>query len=329
MLRGRDSAPLLFVRLARALNPLCVTGVCYKGAPAPQQQSCPLRSPLLPRDASAADIKRAYRKHALLNHPDKNPGDADAASRFLRVALAHDVLSDVTKRALYDEGEGDDSHIFEGRDFSASDLFDAHFGQSIARKWRPGMTVSGILVDDGRQHSVTIHADGSTEEREDETEVVETDHETEAAEGEPGGGCGHTHCMKRRFISVTCLEEIRVDGSPLAELALSDNAHNVCALHEQNHAPPPPMPAGSAVGQLLYFTGLTFKMSSNNWLVHGAQGEVAGPATSRSFKGKEGVSVRFPNNKTSVDCFLHELDPEPPPLPVPGAEGVAAEVVCR
>ena len=118
----------------------------------------------VPRDASAAEIRRAYRKHALLNHPDKNPGDAAAASRFLRVAMAFEVLGDKNRRERYDEGEGDDEAIFEGRDFSAADMFDAHFGQSLARQWRPGMTVSGILVDDGRRVSVTIRPDGSTEE---------------------------------------------------------------------------------------------------------------------------------------------------------------------
>ena len=81
------------------------------------------------RDASAAEIKKAYRKQALLNHPDKNLDDADAARRFLRVTLAFEVLSDIEKRTRYDQGEGDDSHVFEGRDFGhALDVFEAHFG---------------------------------------------------------------------------------------------------------------------------------------------------------------------------------------------------------
>ena len=72
------------------------------------------------------------------------------------------------------------------------------------------------------------------------------------------------------------------------------------------------MPAGSAVGMRLYFTGPSFKASRNNWLVEGAQGEVVGPAVAAHFKGN-GVAVKFPNNRTSVDCFLHELSREPPP----------------
>lgn len=276
-------------------------------------------------DASAAEIKSAYRKHALLNHPDKNPGDADAADRFLRVALAYEVLGDETKRGQYDEGEGDDAQIFEGRDLSANDMFEAHFGQSVARQWRPGLTVSGVLVDDGRRHSVTIRPDGLTEEMEDETEVV--DHAGEASEREHGNGCGHTHCLRRRFISVMCLEEVSADSMPVAVLELfspvQDDAHDVCSAKQPSHEPPlppqpPPMPAGAAVGQQMYFTGPSFRMSSNNWLVHGAQGEVVGPATSKSFTGGGGVAVRFPNNATSVDCFLHELSREPPStMPTP------------
>ena len=46
------------------------------------------------RDASAAELRKAYRKLAMLSHPDKNLGVADAASRFLRVTLAYEVLSD-------------------------------------------------------------------------------------------------------------------------------------------------------------------------------------------------------------------------------------------
>ncbi len=55
------------------------------------------------KDASAADIKRAYRKLARELHPDKNPGDTKAESRFKDVSEAYDVLSDDTRRKEYDE----------------------------------------------------------------------------------------------------------------------------------------------------------------------------------------------------------------------------------
>ncbi|EGB08951.1 hypothetical protein AURANDRAFT_17329, partial [Aureococcus anophagefferens] len=81
------------------------------------------------RDASAAEIKQAYRKRALLSHPDKNPGDCDAVDRFLRATLAYEILRDPAKRERYDDGDGDEATIFAGRGFDgACDLFDANVG---------------------------------------------------------------------------------------------------------------------------------------------------------------------------------------------------------
>ena len=56
----------------------------------------------VPRTASQADIKKAFRKLARENHPDKNPGDQAAERRFKAVNEAHAVLSDADKRKKYD-----------------------------------------------------------------------------------------------------------------------------------------------------------------------------------------------------------------------------------
>jgi molecular chaperone DnaJ len=55
------------------------------------------------RGASAADIKKAYRKLARRYHPDVNPGNKQAEERFKQISHAHDILSDPEKRKVYDE----------------------------------------------------------------------------------------------------------------------------------------------------------------------------------------------------------------------------------
>jgi molecular chaperone DnaJ len=55
------------------------------------------------KDASADDIKKAYRKLARANHPDSHPGDKVAEERFKQIAEAYDVVGDAEKRKKYDE----------------------------------------------------------------------------------------------------------------------------------------------------------------------------------------------------------------------------------
>jgi len=60
-------------------------------------------------DASADDIRKAYRKLAKEFHPDLNPGKPAAEARFKAVTAAYDILSDPEKRGRYDRGEIDES----------------------------------------------------------------------------------------------------------------------------------------------------------------------------------------------------------------------------
>src|SRR3954454_3949011 len=55
------------------------------------------------KDATADEIKKAYRKLARANHPDSNPGDTARHEKFKSVAEAYDVVGDPEKRKKYDE----------------------------------------------------------------------------------------------------------------------------------------------------------------------------------------------------------------------------------
>jgi DnaJ-class molecular chaperone len=63
----------------------------------------------VPKDASADDIRKAYRKLAKKHHPDLNPGNKAAEEKFKAVSAANELLSDPEKRARFDRGEIDES----------------------------------------------------------------------------------------------------------------------------------------------------------------------------------------------------------------------------
>ena len=107
------------------------------------------------RNATEDQLKKAFRRLARQHHPDANPDDADAETRFKEIALAYETLSDPQKRAHYDRfgappgaaagrggggGSGDDP--FSG--MSVGEIFDVFFGSNSP-------FAGGPFGDDGRR----------------------------------------------------------------------------------------------------------------------------------------------------------------------------------
>ncbi len=96
------------------------------------------------RGADQDAIKKSYRKLAMKDHPDRNPGDAEAERKFKEVNEAYDVLKDDQKRAAYDrfghaafeQGAGPAGAGAGGFDFGAgfADIFDEMFGEFMGQR---------------------------------------------------------------------------------------------------------------------------------------------------------------------------------------------------
>jgi curved DNA-binding protein CbpA len=86
------------------------------------------------KEATAAEIKKAYMRAALRWHPDKNPDDPSAEEKFKQISEAYTVLSDPDKRRMYDSGGKEAVQMAEqGLDPAA--LFAMMFGAGKFEKW--------------------------------------------------------------------------------------------------------------------------------------------------------------------------------------------------
>lgn len=105
------------------------------------------------KNATAAEIKKAYRKKAIEYHPDKNPGNKEAEEKFKLAAEAYEVLSDEQKRTRYDqyghaafEGAGG----FGGGGMNMDDIF-SQFGDIFGSAFGGGFSGFGGFGGDQRR----------------------------------------------------------------------------------------------------------------------------------------------------------------------------------
>ena len=127
------------------------------------------------KNASDAEIKKAYRKLAMKYHPDQNPGDKTAEEKFKEINEAYEVLSDADKKARYDQYgfAGVDPNFnpnagfggFGGGGFSGfgdfSDIFGDFFGggaSSSGRRRGPARTSSARSRSALRTRPLAVNA---------------------------------------------------------------------------------------------------------------------------------------------------------------------------
>ncbi len=88
------------------------------------------------KDASDDEIKKAYRKLAMQHHPDRNPGNKEAETKFKEAAEAYEVLSDAQKRQRYNQmgHAGVDGMGHAGQGFSSMEDIFAQFGDVFGNR---------------------------------------------------------------------------------------------------------------------------------------------------------------------------------------------------
>lgn len=180
------------------------------------------------RSATTEEIKKAFRKVARETHPDANPNNPDAESRFKLAAEAYEVLSNAERRRRYDRGDTIDLSGLFGGTGGLDDLLRSVFGDSGFFGSRPSRPPRGRDVLVRTQVSLEEAAFGT--DATVEYEADSTCPECSGSGSSPGshpvtcpdcGGAGQVRMSQRSvfgtMMSVTSCPTCRGDGSIIAD----------------------------------------------------------------------------------------------------------------
>ena len=116
------------------------------------------------RDASEADIKKAYRRLAMKHHPDRNKNDEESGKKFKEAKEAYEVLTDADRRAAYDRYGHDGLREWFGDLHQEWEAFETRVARIDERGDRALLTLdihargraSGVVIDGEMYHLIEL-----------------------------------------------------------------------------------------------------------------------------------------------------------------------------
>lgn len=223
------------------------------------------------RDASQADIKKAYRQLVRQYHPDTNPGDKSIEEKFKKINAAYDVLGTPEKRARYDQygsadGAGNPFEGFGGAGFGDlfGDLFEQVFGGGMGgRRTDPNAPRRGRDLEMGL--SVTLLEAANGVKRDIEIPRMDSCKTCGGTGAKPGtspqtcsvcNGRGQVEVLQRtpfgQFVSVTPCSHCQGKGKVILEHCADCSGRGQIRVKKNLEVK---VPAGVETGTRLRITG--------------------------------------------------------------------------